>query len=140
MTIPASVTDIEYWAFSACTSLTEIRFEGSAPTIGENCFDSVTATAYYPAGDATWTEDVRQNYGGTITWVSYEPEPDHTPGDVNGDGVVNNKDVTRLQRYLKDPTMAVNAAALDVNGDGKVTNKDVTRLVRYLKHHDVEIF
>ena len=66
--------------------------------------------------------------------------PDHIPGDVNGDGVVNNKDVTRLMRYLKDPTMQVNAAALDVNGDGKVTNKDVTRLVRYLKHHDVDIF
>ena len=75
----------------------------------------------------------------SVTIVT-ETEPDHIPGDINGDGVVNNKDVTRLMRYLKDPTIAVNEAALDVNGDGKVTNKDVTRLVRYLKHHDVDIF
>ena len=28
-------------------------------------------------------------------------EPDHIPGDINGDGKVNNKDLSRLQRYLK---------------------------------------
>ena len=139
VTIPAGVTEIGFVAFANCSSLTEIRFEGSAPTIDDDVFYEVTATAYYPANDATWTEDVMQDYGGSITWVSYAPEPDHTPGDINGDGVVNNKDVTRLQRYLKDPTMQVNAAALDVNGDGNVNNKDVTRLLRYLKHHDVDI-
>ena len=61
------------------------------------------------------------------------------PGDINGDGSVNNKDVIRLQKYLKDPTTTVNEAALDVNGDGKVNNKDLTRLTRWLKYHDVEI-
>jgi hypothetical protein len=33
-------------------------------------FYYVTATAYYPAGNETWTDDVRQNHGGTITWVA----------------------------------------------------------------------
>ena len=140
VTIGKDVTNILAAAFAHCSSLTEITFTGSAPTIANNAFSGVTATAYYPAGDETWTEDVMQDYSGHITWVSYEPEPSHIPGDINGDGVVNNKDVTRLVRYLKDPTTAVNEAALDVNGDGRVTNKDVTRLVRYLKHHDVEIF
>ena len=63
----------------------------------------------------------------------------HTPGDINGDGSVTNKDVIRLQKYLKDSTTTVNAAALDVNGDGKVNNKDLIRLTRWLKYHDVEI-
>ena len=32
-------------------------------------FDQVTVTAYYYP-DETWTEDVMQDYGGTITWVA----------------------------------------------------------------------
>ena len=69
ITIPASVTSIGKWAFYNCTSLTTITFKGSAPTIGEKCFYGVTATAYYPGDDASWTDSVKQNYGGTITWV-----------------------------------------------------------------------
>ncbi len=71
--------------------------------------------------------------------VATEFIPDHVPGDINGDGSVNNKDVIRLQKYLKDPTTTVDEAALDVNGDGKVNNKDLIRLTRWLKYHDVEI-
>ena len=36
-------------------------------------FNGVTATAYYPAGNITWTEDVMKDYGGKITWVPYNP-------------------------------------------------------------------
>ena len=32
----------------------------------------VTATAYYPEGNSTWTEDRRQSYGGTIAWVPWD--------------------------------------------------------------------
>ena len=74
ITIPASVTTIGNGAFSNCSKLTEIWFEGDAPSIGEMCFGETTATAYYPAGNKTWTEEVMQNYDGTITWVSYDPE------------------------------------------------------------------
>ena len=71
--IPGSVTSIGEYAFSNCSSLTEIIFAGSAPEIGNDCFSDVTATAYYPANDPSWTEDVRQNFGGNLTWESYEP-------------------------------------------------------------------
>ncbi|MBQ5976649.1 MAG: leucine-rich repeat protein [Oscillospiraceae bacterium] len=73
LTIPASVTTIGTWAFAYC-SLTEIRFEGSAPSFGEGVFFGLSATAYYPENDPSWTEDVMQNYNGTITWVPYTPE------------------------------------------------------------------
>ena len=59
------------------------------------------------------------------------------PGDINGDGSVNNKDVTRLTRWLKTHDVEVVSFNLDVNGDGSVNNKDLTRLVRYQKSHDV---
>ena len=62
-------------AFSWCTKLTEIRFQGEAPSFGNNCFYRVTATAYYPIDDPTWTEDVMQDYGGDITWKPYGGYP-----------------------------------------------------------------
>ncbi len=69
VTIRAGVTRIGIYAFRDCTALKTILFLGNAPTIGGQAFRSVTATAFYPAGDDTWTEDVRQPYAGTITWV-----------------------------------------------------------------------
>ena len=73
VTIPGSVTTISMEAFSYCSALQEITFLGNAPSIGDWAFHNVTATAYYPAGNATWTADVMQDYDGTITWVSYDP-------------------------------------------------------------------
>ena len=64
----------------------------------------------------------------------------HTPGDINDDGKVNNKDLTRLFQYLSDWDVEVNEAALDVNGDSKINNKDLTRLFQYLSDWDVQIF
>ncbi len=81
ITIPDSVTGISYSAFGGCTGLTSVTFEGSAPDINSTAFYNVTATAYYPAGNSTWTEDVMQDYGGNITWVAYDPNAVFT--DVN---------------------------------------------------------
>ena len=82
ITIPASVTEIKEYAFDECSALKEIRFLGAAPTIGYNCFYMDTATAYYPADDPSWTEDVRQQYGATkLTWMPY------TPMTLNGDAI-----------------------------------------------------
>ena len=71
VTIPRSVTSVGIYAFQGCSSLTEIRFADDAPTIDKTAFTDVAATAYYPAGNATWTADMMQDYGGTITWVLY---------------------------------------------------------------------
>lgn len=77
VTIPDSVTRIGDCAFGDCKKLTSIMFEGNAPSFGEytqygyecDTFEGVIATAYYPVGNPTWTEDVMRDYGGNITWI-----------------------------------------------------------------------
>ncbi len=68
---------------------------------------------------------------------------DCRPGDINGDGKANSKDVTRLRRYYAQSSggnsVEVNLSAMDVNGDGKTNSKDVTRLRRYYAGQNVEI-
>ena len=66
-------------------------------------------------------------------------QPTHIAGDVNGDGSVNNKDLTRLFQYLSDWEVEVDENALDINGDGSINNKDLTRLFQYLSDWDVQI-
>jgi len=68
VTIPSSVTLIDEYAFSG-TGITTVTFKGKAPSIGTGAFRYITAVATYPADDASWTDSVRKNYGGTITWV-----------------------------------------------------------------------
>ena len=69
LTIPANVTSVGDYAFAHCTGMTKITFTGDAPNISSNTFSRVAATVYYPSGNATWTNTVKQNYGGTLTWV-----------------------------------------------------------------------
>ena len=75
VTIPGSITSIGTNAFTGCKLLTTIIFEGDAPAANDGiCFGSVTATAYYPSGNLTWTDAVRLGYGGNITWVAVVKE------------------------------------------------------------------
>jgi len=75
--LPASVRSIGDGAFWRCSALSEIHFQGEAPNLADEVFSGVNATAYYPANNDTWTEEMRQNYGGTITWVPYNSEHVH---------------------------------------------------------------
>ncbi len=94
-------------------------------------------TATYDPEDVCDINDVNVEFAVTDGKITVS---NHIPGDINGDGSVNNKDLTRLFQYLSDWDVEVNESALDVNGDGSVNNKDLTRLFQYLSDWDVEIF
>lgn len=120
VTIPNTVTFIDDDAFVYCTELKkvhipstvtklgrhiftysgmhQIHFLGDAPEFDEECFYDFTATAYYPAGNPTWTDEVMQNYWGNITWM---PETAILKGDVTGDGRINLGDVSKLYASIK---------------------------------------
>ncbi|MBR5536670.1 MAG: leucine-rich repeat domain-containing protein, partial [Clostridia bacterium] len=70
VTIPDSVRSIGVVAFRDCSSLTTVTFRGDAPSIGYNAFMNVTATVYYPRGNETWTDSLRNNYQGSLTWMA----------------------------------------------------------------------
>ena len=74
ISLPEKLDFISIGAFEDCTALKEIRFTGSYPSIfDEHAFLGVTATVYYPSNEATWTEERRGDYSGTLTWVPYKP-------------------------------------------------------------------
>lgn len=75
--LPDSVIEIGQHAFNCCCNLEKIQFFGDAPIINNIAFRAVTTDAYYPTNNETWTSDVMQDYGGTITWLPYGDEHTH---------------------------------------------------------------
>ena len=73
VTISKNISYIDYCAFY-WTNLKTIIFKGNAPTIKSDSFKSITATAYYPTNNNTWTDDTKKNYGGTLTWKPWTCE------------------------------------------------------------------
>ena len=119
--IPSTMTYIGGLAFSVCKALKTITFTGNAPTFDSVAFDGVTATAYYPANDPTWTDSVKQNYGGTITWLA--------TGDCNADGEVDTQDALALLWYAAFPEVYPLKGNGDVNRDGTVDTDDAVYLI-----------
>ena len=84
----------------------------------------------YPASALPATVDLRQSEKSTLY------------GDINGDGVIDGRDVIRLRKYLStyDPETgtaeAEVTAGADCNGDGSITGQDLVRLRKYLITYD----
>ena len=58
-------------AFAFCEKLEKIEFRGEAPVVEANAFQGINALAYHTAGKESWTDEIRQGYGGIITWRQY---------------------------------------------------------------------
>ena len=70
VTIGSAVKYIGTQAFDCCTALKRIEFLGPAPQlISNDSFASVTANVFYPGDDPSWTDEVKQDYGGKLTWA-----------------------------------------------------------------------
>ena len=75
--IPSTVTALMNRVFAAKSDLSMYQtgdtrdvviFRGNAPDFLEETFANFSGIAMYPADDETWTEEVRQDYGGNVTW------------------------------------------------------------------------
>lgn len=77
--IPANVKKIGDFAFNSCGNLKEMYFYGNAPEFGYAVYTLTYVTVYYPAGNETWTEELRQTAGKEyVTWVAMEGLHRHT--------------------------------------------------------------
>lgn len=68
-TIPGTVTSVAS-GFIGRDTVKQVTFQGNAPSFDSEAFALVDAMAVYPENDATWTDEVKQQYGGTIDWRS----------------------------------------------------------------------
>ena len=70
--------------------------------------------------------------------------PEVLIGDVNGDGIVDGRDLIRLRKYLADLDDETGASTVEitlgaeVTGDGVIDGRDLIRLRRYLAYYDDE--
>ena len=56
------------------------------------------------------------------------PTTSNIKGDVNGDGKVDNNDMTLLKEYIVGKTTSINKSNADVNGDGNINIVDLSQL------------
>lgn len=166
ITIPDSVTSVGEYASYYCNSLVDVWYTGSksdkedvsigdendkltlalwhynacpigADHVYENACDTVCdeCCATREVGDHVYdnARDIDCNVCGEERIVVY------TPGDVNDDGALDNKDLGLLQRHINGWDVRVNEAACDVNDDGAVDNKDLGLLLQFLTDWDVEL-
>jgi len=68
LNIVDSPTYIGSNAFSGFSSLENIYFYGNAPEFGENVFADVTSYCFVDSSNETWTDYVKQDYGGQLEW------------------------------------------------------------------------
>ena len=96
-----------------------------------------TALVVFSYGTDTVHIDNMEIYVKRATPVVTDPSSSGSeevvPGDANGDGAINMKDVLALRKLLADmPTGDFNETNADVNGDGSVNMKDVLALRKML--------
>lgn len=77
--------------------------------------------------------------GNVIYTLDFDCKGARLPGDVNDDGDINMKDLTRLQQYLAQWEVKINKENANVNGDSDINMKDLTRLQQKLADWDVEL-
>ncbi len=116
-------------AFAECPNLTHVTFSTATVTIGRRAFYNCTqlASADYKEPSGEGSED-NGEIGDT-----------DIPGDINGDGEVDGRDVIRLMKFLSEDideetgeVVKINENNSDLNEDGEVNELDLLRLLKAL--------
>ena len=156
--IPASVEKIAGYAFYLKSEGKTVTFLGDAPAMENTSFYQTKAEVFYPAGNDTWTDALR-NYGGTLTWTAVEMGPcthattREIPGveaTCNGTGLTAGKVCANcglvVEEQQKVPALGHDwqgqscsrcgeekpaGLAGDVDGSGNVNYQDALMILRY---------
>lgn len=129
VSLPSTLRTIEQYAFYNCTNLKSIYFSCNAPSVANESFESVTATAYYPANNSTWNSNVRQNYGGSLTWTTWSPSI--TPAPVTPAPTATAKPTASPKATATptvNPTVAPTATETVSNTQTTISNTTVSNV------------
>lgn len=110
-----------------------LTFEVADTVMAGDQLDINVSYSYGDIYDADLNSVAVTMMSGTLDVIDYQP------GDVDGDGTVNGKDVTLIRRYNANWDVEINLLAADVNADGVVNGKDVTQVRRFNADWDVEL-
>ena len=138
ITIPSSVTSIgeHEWSgqyvgiFGGCENLTTVIVGASEPfALGGKVLDnSANATLYVPKGS-------KEAYAAADYWKEFKEIVEISPGDADGDGNVDQKDVDVVVEYI------MNGNADDLNlinatgSDKKVLNvADIVKIINIINN------
>lgn len=126
------VTLIYAGAFVGCDQLTSLTFFNQLVSIDADAFIGCTALTevhYRGTEEEHNAMMVWYDGNGAILRAAWYHE---LPGDADGNGKVNNRDLGALQQYLNGYDVTIETALVDINGDGKVNNRDLGSLQRRL--------
>ena len=145
--IPNGVTKLNNGLFWQCKALEKVTLPGTLEAILDSVFYSCNNLALirYMGNEIGWNDiDKSQSWDNTLTDYRLVFDLSVTYGDATGDGIVDNKDLVRIKKYIAGldfdtgvSTEEVSAGA-DATGDGAVDNKDLVRLKKYLAAYDYD--
>ena len=155
--LPSTIMYIDNHAFYNCTNLTEYKFGGRIQYIGEYAigyygtatireYDTETWWALYDETNNVMTNISISGYDntgltdyiassdfGNIT-NSYGNANVNDIGDLNGDGVIDIKDATVIQKMIVGmvDSNSVEFIVSDIDDDNNITSQDSTAIQKYI--------
>ena len=116
-TTPTVTTTTKPTTVTTTTKPTTVTTTTKPTTVTTTTKPTTVTTTTKPTTVTTTTKPT------TATTVT---EPAGILGDVNGDGIVNVKDASAIQKYAAEMTVELNLKLADYNKDGYVNVKDAT--------------
>ncbi|MBQ7546060.1 MAG: leucine-rich repeat protein [Clostridia bacterium] len=133
--IPNGVTDVGDDDFYYCTNLKSVHVPFSVNSIGSDAFTGCSSLIYICSdfADNYYTRYIADQNGFEFRLCDGHGSPARVPGDANGDGVLDLKDVIRIRRFLAGGwNVTLIESASDVDADRAVTLQDAVLILRSL--------
>ena len=137
ITVPDGVTSVSPYCFADCAALYSVELPAGLRSVGEGAFSECAALDLVVFGGtgAEWRSVAIADDNMPLLAVrkvfSDSPEPNPVgPGDVDGDGRINARDVLGIMRYIVGyRDLVFDASYADFDGDGNINSRDVIALI-----------
>ncbi len=142
LSVKGGTNSIADGAFAGNETVMNITFPSSLKRIGDHAFSNCTdlLIMYYNGSNTEWSSNVEIGEGNSPLAAAKKVFGSYSmAGDINDDKLINAKDSVLLAQYLARWDVYVNQIGADCNGDGVVNAKDSVLLAQYLANWDVEL-